>query len=116
MPLRHSLRSGRPLAAVAAVLLTSAACTSVNGILYHDVILPLDTDLNPTPLGSKTSELDAKSIQNPIGPRVQIDWDSNAIGDILRENGMTKGYFADEKRVAVFFGFFGYRRTVVSGD
>lgn len=110
-------RSGR-LGVRAALLLPwiAAAPGCLRGALYYDVVLPLDTDMDAAAYGAMASQLEAKTIQSPIGPRIQVDWDSNAIGDVMRSNGIVKGHYADEERLSILFGLFGYRRTIVSGD
>ncbi len=62
------------------------------GLLYTHTISPLDLNSNQTPLVIESEEGDVKHLSYSL---VDVQWDSNAIGDIARENGIETVYFAD---------------------
>ncbi len=67
-------------------------CGSTRGLLYTHIKTPLDTNMSQTPSGLNNAKGDIKhlTIYN-----VSVLWDSNAIGDIAKKNGMESVYYAD---------------------
>ena len=108
----------RLLRAGALVLLAFApvACMRPVGLLYSDMTLPYDLNMNATPIGSKAQSLEINIVKYPINESLQIDWASNAVGDIMRKYGMKKAYFADKRSFSLLLGLFGQETVIVSGD
>lgn len=101
------------IAAVAALAI--AACTQPRGILFHDVTTPFDTNLRDTPAGTRVAFLDAKAFRSLYRVRFEIAWDSNGIGDILRDQGLETATIADEQNFSVLFGIVGSNQVRVGG-
>ena len=101
---------------IVALALGASACTTPVGLLYTDITMPYVTNMNATPLGKKKDEHDMKQIKDPIFTGFSVNWDSNAIGDIMTRNKFAKGYFADLQTFSVLLGIFGSQAVVVSGD
>ena len=73
-------------------------CTS--GLIYTHVTTPLDVNLNNTPVFTgrrQTGKGDTKKIRY----YVDIEWDSNAIGDIMKQAGLTEVHYADLETLSV---------------
>ena len=69
---------------------TLSSC--VNGMLYQHTVVPLSTDFKNTPAGERTGNGDVKRFRYSV---VDINWDTNAIGDIAKKAGLEEVYFAD---------------------
>lgn len=83
-------------AAIAAcAALAASSCTS--GAFFHHVTLPLDVNLNNTPVHPPASRGSTKEFRY----YVDVQWDSNGIGDIARKAGLTKVYYADRTVLSI---------------
>ncbi len=72
----------------------------VSGLIYTHVTTPLDVNLNNTPVFTgrrQTGKGDTKKIRY----YVDIEWDSNAIGDIMKKSGLTEVHYADLEILSV---------------
>jgi len=79
--------------ALCSVLLCALCLTGCGmGLIYTHTITPLDLNSNETPLVIESEEGDVKHLSYSL---VDVQWDSNAIGDIALENGIETIYFAD---------------------
>jgi len=72
----------------------------VSGLIYTHVTTPLDLDLNNTPVFTGRQQA-GKGDTKTIRYYVQIDWDSNAIGDIAKKAGLTEVHYADLETLSV---------------
>ncbi len=75
-------------------------CGCVNGLIYTHITQPLDVNFTSTAVQTQKpekAENDVKSIRY----YVEINWDSNGIGDIARKHGMTELYYADFEELSV---------------
>lgn len=61
------------------------------GLIYTHIIFPLDVNLDEDQFVRRPEKGDVKHIQYYI----EVMWDSNAIGDIAKENGIEQVYYAD---------------------
>ncbi len=77
------------LVALAAVLLVSGCGV---GIIYTHTYQPLSLDMHQTPVVQTEKAGNIKLIQVGLAG---VAWDSAAIGDIAKKNGLTEIYFAD---------------------
>jgi hypothetical protein len=78
------------------LLLLSSGCGV--GIIYTHTVTPLTLDLHQTKVVQTEKTSDIKHIQvSWIG----VAWDSAAIGDIAKKNGMNELYFADLETLRV---------------
>ena len=82
------------------------------GLLYTNITRPYTTNFNNTPVGTKTCRANAHQLK----VRVSGEWGSKTFDNAMREAGMTKCYYADEKRLSLLLGL--YRRTtlILYGD
>ncbi len=77
------------------VLTLLLTCGCLRGILYTNTTVPLDRNFDRTPVYSGKSGK-VRHIHIPIPSfRIDILWDSNAIGDIARKYGLETVYYAD---------------------
>ena len=84
------------MAMLAVVLLITGCATT--GVLYTHVTNPLDTNMSQTPSGVNEEEGDIKELTLN---NVSFLWDSNAIGDIAKANGMETVYYADLESLSI---------------
>ncbi len=85
----------------------------LSGCIYTHIITPLDVNLNNTPVfDRRAKKRDTKRVRLPY---IDIRWDSNAIGDIMKEHGLTKVYYADLETLSVF-GIWTQRFVIVYGE
>lgn len=77
------------LTLAAAGTLPLAGCGT--GAFYHRVTLPLDINFNNTPVHPPASRGSTKEFRY----YVDVQWDSNGIGDIAKKAGLSKIYYAD---------------------
>ena len=98
-----------PFAVAFAALVGLAGLTSacVPGRIYTHIRGPLSTNFHETPVYSskqKGRESDVKHLSIPL---IKIDlsldlmWNSNAIGDIARHQGIEEVYYADLERLSI---------------
>ena len=90
----------------------------LTGLIYKKMRVPFTKKLNRTP---NELVIDAKGtvtrLREPFtGYGISATFDSNAIGDIARRNGLTTVYYADHERFSVLLGIWRYDRIIVYGD
>ncbi len=93
----------RSLAAISLLLLfvlmpLMSGCTA--GLLYTHITIPLDVNLDNTPVFTGRTAT-AKGDTKRIRYYVEIEWESNAIGDIMKRAGMTEVHYADLEILSV---------------
>ena len=104
---------------MAAMILGLAACAKVQpmGIVYTNVRMPLTANLHLTPMASNPPTngrtLEIKEPFTGYGLYARVD--SNAIGDIARQNGMQTLYFADQQRFSIL-GIWTTVKTILYGE
>ena len=75
-------------------LITGTLMSCASGAIYSDITTPLDINFTNTPVVTApagSAESDTKSFRYYI----RVDWDSNAIGEIMRQSGLEEVYYAD---------------------
>ncbi len=72
------------------MLLVLSGCGA--GALYTHTYQPVTLDMNHTRTSSTAAEGDIKHIQLNI---ISVAWDSAAIGDVAKKQGLKELYFAD---------------------
>lgn len=92
------------LVAVAAIGMLSGGC------LYLDATRPLDTNMNQTPIGTKTGESRLYSVLWLVA------WGDAGIQAAARNGGLKVIHNADTRNEVYFFGAFVRRTTIVYGD
>ena len=96
---------------ILALVLVLTGCTS--GLIYTHITTPLDVNLNNTPVFTGRTGT-AKGDTKRIRYYVDIEWDSNAIGDIMKRAGLTEVYYADLETLSVL-GIWTQRYVIVYG-
>jgi hypothetical protein len=97
------------LAALALVALVCPGC--LTGLIYSRVTVPLDVNLDETPVQSDY----AHESWNTIQYYVQVHWGSDGIGDVAKQYGFTRVYYADLETLRVF-GVWTQRTVHVYGE
>lgn len=100
------------------VILISAllsGCTP--GFIYTDIVEPGCTDLRGTPLGEKTVKGGAFRVEIPTS-RIDLtaEWDSRAIGDIAKKNGISTVHSCDARVLSFLGGIFRKQEIIVYGE
>lgn len=102
VPDRHSRflrRTRRALrGSVAACLFVGLSSCSAPGVIFTRITEPLDLDFDETPIHPSEGQANIKHLQYN---QVQVQWDSNAIGDIAKQAGFQKIYYADLETLSV---------------
>ena len=96
---------------ILALVLVLTGWTS--GLIYTHITTPLDVNLNNTPVFTGRTGT-AKGDTKRIRYYVDIEWDSNAIGDIMRLAGLTEVHYADLETLSVL-GIWSQRFVTVYG-
>ncbi len=69
-----------------------------SGLIYTHTVMPLTIDQHRTPVvpAEKEGSLKVISFQYPL-----VAWDSAAIGDVAKKQGMTEVFFADVETFSI---------------
>ena len=87
------------------------------GLLYTNVVVPLDVNMNETPIGKRKGRSELTRVVEPLtGAQVSVEIDSIAIADAARKAGLTKVYYADIQIKEILFGIFQQRTVLVYGE
>lgn len=90
--------------------------SSISGYIYEHYRKPFTTDLNSTAVAWKTGQGKVVEVQEPLsGYGVSAEFNSNAVGDIARENGISKVYWADMEYFNVL-GIWKEQRLFIYGE
>ncbi len=90
-------------------LITGFGCA--NGRLFTHVVVPLDVNLNETPVFTQRAENHGQRFQY----YVRIEWGHQGVGEIAREQGLNKVYYADLETWSVL-GIWTQRYVHVYGE
>lgn len=87
------------------------------GFVYTDIVRPGCVDLRGTPLGEKTVKGGAFRVEIPTS-RIDLtaEWDSRAIGDIAKKNGISTVNSCDERILSFLGGIFRKEEIIVYGE
>ena len=101
--------------ALASCAVMQAGC--LPGLLYTDTTQPFCTNLRGTPLGSKSGEGSSKKVEIPT-TRIDLsaEWDSRAIGDIAKQQGIETIRGCDSRRQSYVLGIWHEDSIIVYGD
>lgn len=87
--------------AVIWILVLAAVLTGCGrGLIYTHITTPLDVNLHNTPVFTGRAAT-AKGDTKRIRYYVEVEWESNAIGDIMRRAGLTEVHYADLEILSV---------------
>lgn len=88
------------------IALLLSGCAPV-GLIYTHTRIPLDTNMNRTPVIEDHAEGHIKHLSIPLenigNSGLDIFWSSNAIGDIALEHGISSIYFSDLEILRVLY-------------
>jgi len=86
---------------VLVVVFLASGCTT--GLLYTHTFQPLTLDMHRTPVAQAEKEGNIKMISFPRfgGEYRLVAWDSAAIGDVAKKQGMQEVYYADVETFSI---------------
>jgi len=115
LPMGTKLKANWRLTILLTLLLLPSGCAS--GLLYTDIIRPECTDMRGTGLGNKTARGGAYRVELPTN-RIDLiaEWNSKAIGDIAKNNGINTVYGCDQRTISVLGGIFRKEEIIVYGE
>lgn len=95
------MKKSRLAPVVLALALLASGCAT--GVLYTHTVQPLTIDMHRTPVATVEKEGSVKVISFPRfgGEYRLVAWDSAAIGDIAKKQGMEEVYFADVETFSI---------------
>jgi len=76
-----------------------AACLTGCGLLYTNIVVPLDLNVEDVPTQPVTGKSDWKTVAYVV----QFDWDSAAIADAAHKAGIEHIYYADMEIFSILF-------------
>lgn len=83
-----------------ASLLVLSVCLTGCGLLYHRTVVPATDDFHATPvMGKSPGSSNVKRIK--YSWYVDVQWDSNGIGDIAKEHGISPVHYADLEELRI---------------
>jgi len=91
---------------------------SLQGFIFTKIKVPYTKDLNNTPVVEDKNSADGRitQIKEPIsGQGIYVQFNSNAIGDIAKEHGLKKVYFADLEKFSIL-GIWSYEKICLYGE
>lgn len=101
-------------AVLCCLLLSTPGC--VRGYIYTSITKPLDRNLNANKMPQRVSDADTKELSDPFFTSVRVQWDSNAIGDVMTRNDLDNAQFADLETFSLLFGVWKQENVRVSGE
>ena len=105
------------MAAALALGLTACGTGPLVGLVYTNVKLPLTRDLHATPVPTAPPRskgvIESKEPITGLGLYARVN--SNAIGDIARQNGIDRLYFADQEVFSIL-GIWKTHRVILYGE
>lgn len=88
---------------------------TIGPLLFTYNKVPYTQDLDNTPVTDATGKGKVIRIKEPFsGYGISAEFNSNAVGDIARKNGLTEVYFADMQELNIL-GIYRERRLHVNG-
>lgn len=87
------------------------------GLLYTDYIEPLCQDARGTRLGNTTTSGATKGVEVPlVRVNLSAEWDTRAIGEIARLQGLSTIYGCDIRREFYLLGLWRRDEVIVYGE
>jgi len=100
----------RVLRGLSSLALAAALGGCAPGLIYTDITIPLDRNLDKTAASPQTGESDWKTFSYIV----RFDWDSAAIADAARAAGIKEIAYADLQIFSIL-GIWEQRRAIVYG-
>jgi hypothetical protein len=92
-----------------------AACLGLPGcgigLLYTDIVEPLDLNMHDTPVGEEAGRSEWKTFDYIV----RVDWDTSAIMDAAHAAGISHIYYADMETLSLVFGIWQTHTAIVYG-
>lgn len=107
----NRFRTSRAL--LAAALLGANGCTY--GFLYSDTVVPLDRNMNRTPVSAQSGASSTKQVNDSFVTGVRVLWASRAIGDAAHEGRLSESQYADLHVVRILGGLYEQSTVIVYG-
>ena len=102
---------------LAAILVCSGCGPIPIGVIYSDVVRPLDTNMENTKRGGERVSGKLYTIREPVtAVRVGAQWNSKAIGDVAKNKGLEKVHFADLRTESILFDLWKRETLYVWGE
>jgi hypothetical protein len=98
-------------AVACAALLGFSSLGCVTGLIYSHVVVPLDVNLDRTPVREESS----RESWNTLRYYLQFDWGSDGIGDVAKRHGFKRIDYADLETLSVL-GVWAQHWAVVYGQ
>ena len=80
------------------IFITGCSHVTPRGYIYTHTTKPLDLNLSKTPGGGVHRQGNIKHLSVRY---VDISWDSNAVGDIVKQSGLKTVYSADLEKLSI---------------
>ncbi len=95
--------------------LTCAGCS--RGLIYTNVTVPLVTNMDKTPRGTRLVTIDTRGMKEPVtGIGINAQWNSRAIGDAAKQFGLRRSYYADMNTFSILGGIWQKQTVRVWGE
>ena len=82
----------------ATVALAALLWAATSACVYRHTVEPLDTDFHAAPVFAGEGHLTMKELRVRVA---DVQWASNAVGDIAREHGLSRVWYADLETFSV---------------
>lgn len=106
-----------PLVFFACALSVCSLSACSTGILYTDVVVPLSTDMNNTPVGEVQAQGSSHFVKEPVSSLgISAEWSSYAIGEAAAAKPLGELNYADLKVFSVFGKVYQRTTVLVYGD
>ncbi|NBW39970.1 hypothetical protein EBR25_03095 [bacterium] len=106
------LFSIRTIILIVAVLFFSGC---FRGFLYTNTVEPYCTNMQSTPIGERRSDSGIVTVSIPRLPGARTIWNSNAIGDAVKQADLEEVFYCDRERFSILGGIYGSDSLVVYG-
>lgn len=101
---------------LASVLIVFFCAGCSPGLLYTDIVRPECKDLRGTTLGERRAEGGTKKLEIPTGDvDITFSWDSRAIGDIAKQNGIKVVHGCDKREFSILAGIWKEESIIIYG-
>lgn len=99
------------------LLLAALLNCGCKGLLYTSYNYPLTQNFQDTPVGSKCVKYERYRIKEPFsGYGANVTVTIGELDELVRQAGMSKAYYADEKVLSILLGLYERREVIIYGD
>lgn len=86
------------------------------GWIYTNTVEPYCLDMDATSTAGASTSSSLKQVAIPRIPGARAMWSSNAIGDAVKKEGITKIHYCDKKTFRILGGLWGSDAIIVYGE